>query len=740
MGLRKGQKELVEQYRKGYCAVPAIPGGGKTYALSQWVVEMIAEGRHQPGKILIVTYMNSAVNNFKQRIGQELEKRGLDPGSGYFVSTIHGLCLQIIKERPDAVNLPEEFLILDDVIRRKLLEEAVHMWTLKNPRLFEACMDDALREGSSADRTLQMWKQRLGDAVSSAISDFKCRGIRAAEAASRCSSLPDVSMLRWAADIYMLYDTALHLQGAIDFDDMLYHSKLLLERDADLLERFRSRYPLVCEDEAQDSNRIQTEILSRIANGNFLRVGDSNQAICGTFTSSDPALFHRFCRQPDTQVYHITQSSRSTRQIIALANHLVWLVRQKHPILICRESLLEQYIEPVKEDDAFHNPVTEEYGIHTAVFSSWEAETAGVAEQIAQLCARYPDKTMAVLAPAAYKIDLLAERLQNRGIPCDLLDNSAEQRNYSLRALGAALDFVYHPYHPDTFCRLIPYLCRSNSQKEKRKMEDCWEKALLEYVRRERVENILYPLPGIPPLPGLPPSVERSWVGKEWHAIREVVCKLLELPIHPPEKWILHTAQLLQFDRQELAVACKVASDARFMAAADPGWSMKQLLEELMLRKNRFTYFAGVVWELEGYEPVPGTVTLCTYHKAKGLEWDIVFLTSITHSDFPVGLHDRFQGEYWYLKSEYKNPQAVLRAELCKLLGENDHADPVTQAKLETIAERTRLLYVGITRARRYLYMSAHEANAGKKNEILPSKYLRQLRRYIEEAEKKWKV
>jgi DNA helicase-2/ATP-dependent DNA helicase PcrA len=68
MGLRKGQKELVNQYRSGYCAIPAILGGGKTHCLSLWAVEMIANGLHKPGKILIVTYMNTAVNNFKQRI------------------------------------------------------------------------------------------------------------------------------------------------------------------------------------------------------------------------------------------------------------------------------------------------------------------------------------------------------------------------------------------------------------------------------------------------------------------------------------------------------------------------------------------------------------------------------------------------------------------------------------------------------------------------------------------------
>ena len=83
--LRVGQKELVETYRKGYCGEPAIPGGGKTFALTQWAVEILTEGINSPGKILIVTYMTSAANNFKQRIGLELEKRGISSRDYYSI-------------------------------------------------------------------------------------------------------------------------------------------------------------------------------------------------------------------------------------------------------------------------------------------------------------------------------------------------------------------------------------------------------------------------------------------------------------------------------------------------------------------------------------------------------------------------------------------------------------------------------------------------------------------------------
>jgi DNA helicase II / ATP-dependent DNA helicase PcrA len=62
--------------------------------------------------------------------------------------------------------------------------------------------------------------------------------------------------------------------------------------------------------------------------------------------------------------------------------------------------------------------------------------------------------------------------------------------------------------------------------------------------------------------------------------------------------------------------------------------------------------------------------------------------------------------------------------------------DSIVRSKIETIAERARLLYVGITRAKEYLFLTSFEANKGKKNETLPSKYILELRKYIEEVSK----
>ena len=78
--LRPGQVEVAD-YRKGYLAVPAVPGAGKTTVLAYLAASLIAEGYTGKGKILIVTYMNSAVAN----LGQGLAifwRQGVYPGTG----------------------------------------------------------------------------------------------------------------------------------------------------------------------------------------------------------------------------------------------------------------------------------------------------------------------------------------------------------------------------------------------------------------------------------------------------------------------------------------------------------------------------------------------------------------------------------------------------------------------------------------------------------------------------------
>ncbi|TYQ16253.1 UNVERIFIED_CONTAM: DNA helicase-2/ATP-dependent DNA helicase PcrA [Acetivibrio alkalicellulosi] len=741
MGLRKGQKELVQQYRGGYCAIPAIPGGGKTHCLSLWAVEMISNGLHKPGKILIVTYMNSAVNNFKQRISTELQKKGILGTKDYFVSTIHGICLQIIKEKPDLIATNEEFNVIDGVSKIHLISSAIDEWKRHNEQEFLLYLDI---DGFSAQKMSNIhknWHDRLCNIMLSAIGDFKIKGITAQRARELCKDISKDSILHWACQIYDIYDRKLKIGGFLDFDDMLFNARKMLLEDEHLLNKYQKMYSYVCEDEAQDSNYIQSEILEMISNGNLLKVGDSNQAICGSFSSSDFSLFKNFCQNPATTVYQITQSSRNTKDIIDIANYFVKYVRERHPVLECRESLLPQYIEPVDENDPRPNPEIDKFGIKAAIFESWEDEARAVVTKVVHMFKKDPQKTAAILVPSSWRMGFIINILDSMKIPYEQLENTSSEKNKTVRKLGRVIDFIALPESGAKLfdmleeCFLKDSYEENINDSESEEVKEDQKEQLRKFLKKYPIEKLIYPVGGEIDNADIPDELLKKDVWNDFLDSLHMIRELLEFPNAIVEKLILFISEKLKFDREERAIAQKVAGDVRYLMSQDPHWKLSDLALELLSPKNIFNFFSGIVWELKGYEPKPGVITLATYHKSKGLEWDIVFLTGINNEDFPASLEDKFVGEYWFLKDKFKNPQAIIKSQMNCLLNNQEFKDYSLDLKLETISERARLLYVGITRAKEYLFLSSHEQNKGKKNQVLPSKYILELKRYIEEVE-----
>jgi DNA helicase II / ATP-dependent DNA helicase PcrA len=741
MGLRSGQKELVEQYRGGFCAVPAIPGGGKTHCLSLWAAEIIALGLHKPGKILIVTYMNTAVNNFKQRISKELQNRGILGNKDYFVSTIHGLCLQIIKEKPDLLVTNEEFEVVDSSDKSQIIHKSIDDWKKDNEEKFRFYIDEPQLSTNKIAKTYKDWQDKLCNLAAGAIGDFKTRGLDPVQAKEKCRRLPETSILKWSADIYAIYDRRLKALGFLDFDDMLYKAKKILLEDSKLLETYRKKYSFVCEDEAQDSNLIQSDILTLIANGNLLRVGDSNQAICGSFSNSDFTLFKDFCSLPETTVYKITQSSRNTREIIDVANYFVKYIREEHTLERCRESLLNQIIEPVGPLDERPNPEIPEYGIKAEIFDSWEIEASNVVNEAKEMLKKHPDMTIAILIPNSWKISFVVSMLENRNIPFEELDNTSGVKNKTVRTLGKIIDFIALPEDGEKLAEMVDSCLLLEKYDEASKEEEFegdrtsgQRRMLSDFLKKYPTEKLSYSAGNEIDLSSIPDELLKTKIWSDFTEKLDLIRSFLEFPSTAVEKLILFISEKMNFEREERAIAQKVASDVRYLMSQNPRWRLSDLAVELLNPRNMFNFFAGIVWDLKGYEPKPGVVTVSTYHKSKGLEWDVVFLTALTNEDFPFDLNDKFKGEFWFLKQQYRNPQAIAKADMQKVMGIKAEIDNALEAKIETISERARLLYVGITRAKKYLYLSGYNSNMGKKNDTKASKYLLQLKKYIEEV------
>jgi DNA helicase-2/ATP-dependent DNA helicase PcrA len=151
------------------------------------------------------------------------------------------------------------------------------------------------------------------------------------------------------------------------------------------------------------------------------------------------------------------------------------------------------------------------------------------------------------------------------------------------------------------------------------------------------------------------------------------------------------------------------------------------MTEEIALIARNERRFIGLSEDDSGFDPDQhkGQVVIATIHKAKGLEWDRVYLMSVNNYDFPSGMeYDRFISEKWFVRDRL-NLEAEALAQLDAAVSTDEYAwyeegAPTRKARQEYIAERLRLLFVGITRARKELVITWNTGRQGDAQPAIP--------------------
>ncbi len=369
---REDQIPIIN-YEEGTMAVPAVPGAGKTFIVTNLVAKLIKNGNNKPGKILILTYMNSAVNNFKGRIAKLLEENEVKETNSYEVMTIHSLAVKIIKEKPEIVMLNDEFSIVDDLKRSIILNECIDKFKNNGGEKAFKFFVKEQRDEEWRNRCLEAWNQGFFDLVVNSISELKYKDISP-------QKLEDIilnghkGILKCILPIYKDYEKKLKNNGLLDYDDILILAYKALSSDEDLKTKFQNRYTYIFEDECQDSNELQGNIIKLISenNNNLVRVGDVNQSINGTFSSSDPIFFKNFMEEADN-CYKMDMSNRSSKDIIDLANELVNFITNDFYLDDCKSALEKMEIRTVPEGKGYkENPKSDKYLLNAKWYETWE--------------------------------------------------------------------------------------------------------------------------------------------------------------------------------------------------------------------------------------------------------------------------------------------------------------------------------------------------------------------------------
>jgi DNA helicase-2/ATP-dependent DNA helicase PcrA len=730
---RPAQTEILT-YTGGRLGISAVPGSGKTHTLSALAADLITRGALAPDQeVLIVTLVNSAVDNFTHRIASFVQQRGLIPHLGYRVRTLHGLAHDIVREKPARVGLEERFQIVDEQEANRIRLEAVHAWLASNRDVLEPFLDPGLDEGKR-DWVRRQHLPALVESLALAfIRSAKDRRLSPDQLRIHLEQAPaPLPLAEMGLAIYADYQRALQYRGAVDFDDLIRLSLDLLTSDPEYLERLHYRFPYLLEDEAQDSSELQEQILGLLAgpDGNWVRVGDPNQAIFETFTTASPELLRRFIAvNPHVDM---PESGRSQPVIIDLANHLIEWTMNDHPEPGARSALSPPFIRPTDADDPQRNPPEDPSAVQFIgrKFTP-DAELESIVKSLQAWLPEHPDRSVAVLVPRNQRGAEVIDALKKKGLETvEFLASTSKTR-----ATAGSLN------------RLLAFLADPQSAAKLSKVYQVWrrdwrsESGFLPLYRRvsellrkcREVEAFLAPIPGadwldtVPPLPSgeNTEGEDDPGVRQELEQFRRIASRWLEAVTLPIDQLVLTLAADVFTEPADLALVHKLALVLR-QAAQDHGdWRLPELTDELAVIARNERRFIGFSIDDSGFDPDRhrGKVVVTTMHKAKGLEWDRVYLMSANNYDFPSNQpNDQFIAEKWFVRGNLNlEAEALAQLRIALSTGEYDvytEGRATALARLDYVKERLRLLYVGITRAREDLILTY---NTGRQGEATPA-------------------
>ena len=721
---REDQLPIIN-YEGGKMAVPAVPGAGKTFIVTNLVAKLLQEKKQGKGKILILTYMNSAVNNFKVRIKKILEEKNIEEKTSYEVMTLHSLAVKIIKEKPEIVMLNEDFNIADDLQKTMILNECINNFKINGgEKAFRFFLKEQ-KDVEWAQRQLDAWENGFYDLVQNTISELKYKGIKPQKLEQYLNENRR-GILKIILPIYKQYEKQLKSNGLLDYDDMLILAYKILSMDEDLKRKYQNKYEYVFEDECQDSNEIQGKIIGLICeeHKNLVRVGDINQSITGTFSSSDPKFFKEFIEESDF-CYKMDMSNRSSKDIINLANELVRYVTQNLQEE-CRDALEEMNIKTVPKNMGYkENPEPDKYQINYKYYETFDKEIEQSVKFVRNIHKKYPDKSIGILVPYNDHINLVAKELIKEDLEFEELGPNSLRKRRVIDNIALIIDFILNCDNIDKLIEVLDKVYIKTDNKE-------GKKDFLQLLKENNytVENLLYDKDCSK---NIIIDINSDLYESFLYGL-ESLKNIIEYPLTRVDKLILFIGDTLLIEKEERAIVDYLGFYVKYLQSENNNINLQQIYNLLSDRKNRvFSYIIEIVSEINGYEPYPGSITVCNYHKSKGLEWDCVFLLGMTEFNFPDNIYQKFQCDKWYLKEKYKNPQANIKAEIDLMLQGEVTKNYPKEIKENLIKEKIRLLYVGITRAKEMLILSASAKNSAQdKRNQNPSMYLNILKNIID--------
>ncbi len=546
---------------------PEIPKEQLEALLDRYAVNKV-----KPWNILSITFTNKAANEMKTR----LEKKVGEEASKIWAGTFHSICVRILRMYGERVGYAEGFTIYDTDDQKKV-------------------MLSVIKDTNTDDK---MFSPK---AVMSYVSSAKDKLMSAEDCAREAADFRESKM----AELYREYQKRLRTSNALDFDDIIMQTVLLLQKDGEALDYCQNRFKYVCVDEYQDTNHAQFVLTSLISekHGNLMVVGDDDQSIY-RFRGADIENILNFDREmSDAKVIKLEQNYRSTKAILDAANSIIANNKNRHG-----KSLW------TKKDGG--SPVS------LRRLETQNDEAKYIVDKVLEL--RKEGRSLNDFA-VLYRLNALSNNIESllarSGIPYRVLGGLRFYERKEIKDILAYLCVINNPADNVRLQRII------NEPKRKIGASTIAAVSELAGIYNESMFSIMQNVHLYPALSKSAPKL--SEFASLIMGLRDIAkSEPLDVLIDKVLDLTGYRAMLKEASEEEgetrLENVSELISNAVEFMATREDTSLNAFLEEVAL-----------VADIDNYDPDAEAVVLMTVHSAKGLEFPVVFLPALEEGIFP---------------------------------------------------------------------------------------------------------
>ena len=577
--LNKEQKEAVEQIN-GAILILAGAGTGKTKTITYRIANMIENKKISPYNILALTFTNKASNEMKERvknlIGEEAKK--------CTISTFHAFGLRLLRVYYDYIGYKENITVYDTDDQKKVIEELDRRHNILNNINTDI---GTLLGYFSNFKELELVKNP------NALDNY----------------LENVPKKNFIIHLFNLYEKTLKENNAIDFSDILYLSKQLLENE-EILNKVQERYKYIMVDEYQDTNQIQFRIIKKIADKykNICVVGDDNQSIY-KFRGADITNILSFNQTyPNAKVIKLEQNYRSTKVIIDSSNRVIENNKAKTNKELWTSNEKGELVKVLQCSDNY-------------------TEGRKVCEEIKKLVKKgYSYNSITILYRTNAQSRVFEDIFLRENIPYKVFGGLSFYDRLEIKDMICFLKLFYNPNDDVALMRVLNTPKRRIGDVSLERIRDFAEKyniSLFESLKFAKEINLT--------------NVAREEIEKFYYIIKKFqkklengieIAKLLENFLD--ETYYYDFIQRDTKYRETYEDRCENIEEFKLLISEIENQSLEDedklgsLLEEISLKKSS-----------RDEEESLNAVKLMTIHNSKGLEFPVVFIVGMVKDVFP---------------------------------------------------------------------------------------------------------